>query len=114
MGVVPNDGIGAKMLPQRRKAKPAVRCQPKIRERQYAVSSRQQKTIGGRQNAAKSKKERDDWKISKFVIANSNWLHPDLRSLVPGPRSPVIRHRSTGKSSVQLAVMSPWTLLAES
>ncbi len=34
-----------------------------------------------------SKKERDDWKISKFEIANSNWLHPDLRSLVLGLRS---------------------------
>ena len=52
---------------------------------QLAVGSK--KTVGRRQNAAKSKKERDDWKISKFEIANSNWLHPDLRSLVLGLRS---------------------------
>ncbi len=37
---------------------------------QLAVGSK--KTGGRRQNAAKSKKERDDWKISKFEIANSN------------------------------------------
>ncbi len=63
----------------------AIRYLPKIRERQYAVSSRQQEN--SRQKAAKSKKERDDWKISKFKIANSNWLHPDLQSLVLGLRS---------------------------
>jgi len=76
----------------------AISCQPKIRERQCAVSSRQQENR--RQNAAKSKKERDDWKISKFELAPP-------RSPVPGPRSAVIRHRSTGKRGVQLAVMSP-------
>ena len=52
---------------------------------QLAVGSK--KTLGRRQNAAKSKKEWYDWKISKFEITNSNWLHPDLRSLVLGLRS---------------------------
>jgi len=69
---------------------------------QLAVGSK--KTAGRRQNAAKSKKDRDDWKISKFEVRTGSSPLLGLRSpvsTVNGPRSPVIRHRSTGKSSMQ-------------